>query len=51
MKQADRTKARFAVIIGGEETARGSAKLKDLTTGEQKDYPLEALAGAIKNIK
>ena len=49
MRQADRTKADFAVIIGGNEMAANTAVLKDLTTGEQKEYPLKELPCAIKN--
>ena len=49
MRQSDRTKADFAVIIGGNEMAANTAVLKDLTTGEQKEYPLDELPCAIKN--
>lgn len=35
MKQANRLKARFAVIIGEAEIAEGSATVKDMATGEQ----------------
>ncbi len=51
MKQADRTKASLAVIVGGTEKERGTAELKDLTSGEQKEYLISELAAAIKNIK
>lgn len=51
MKQADRTKARLAVIIGGNEMQAKTAVLKDLVTGEQKEYSIAELAGAVKNIK
>lgn len=51
MKQADKSGASFVVIVGGEEKLRGTAALKDLTSGEQKEYSISELAEAIKNIK
>ena len=39
MKRADRSGARFAVLIGDDELERGSVTLKDLTTGEQSEGP------------
>ena len=35
MKQADRSGARIAVLLGDEEIAQGCATIKDLKTGEQ----------------
>lgn len=35
MKQADRAKARFALILGEEELAKGEAVLRDMTSKEQ----------------
>ena len=40
MKQADRTKARFVLILGEEELARGEAVLRDMTSKEQQSLPL-----------
>ena len=51
MKQADKSGASFVVIVGGEEKLRGTAALKDLTSGAQKEYSISELAEAIKNIK
>lgn len=43
MKQADRAKARFVLILGEEELATGQAVLRDMLTKEQQQV---ALAGA-----
>ena len=40
MKQADRAKARFALILGEEELAKGEAVLRDMTSKEQQQVPL-----------
>jgi histidyl-tRNA synthetase len=47
MQKADASGARFAVILGDDELARGEAAMKDLRSGEQKNVLLAALAGAI----
>ena len=39
MKAADRSGARFAVIIGAEERNAGTVRLKDLSSGDQQDVP------------
>lgn len=43
MKQADRSGARYAVILGDDELAAGTATLKDLKDGSQRNVPLGAL--------
>jgi histidyl-tRNA synthetase len=43
--------ARFAVIIGDDEVARGAAQLKDLTSGEQREVPAAELATAIRSAR
>ena len=43
MKQADRSQAQFAVIIGDEELRTGQVVLKNLSDGSQLDVPLESL--------
>ena len=40
MKQADRAKARFALILGEEELAKGDAVLRDMSSKEQQQVPL-----------
>ena len=37
MKAADRSGARFAVIIGAEEQKAATVRIKDLQDGEQQD--------------
>jgi histidyl-tRNA synthetase len=43
MKDADRSGARFAVIVGDEELAAGEATVKDLVGGDQQRVPLDLL--------
>jgi histidyl-tRNA synthetase len=40
MREANRTGARFAAILGKDELDRGVVSIKDLTTGDQKDIEL-----------
>jgi histidyl-tRNA synthetase len=47
MAKAGAAGARFAVILGDDELARGEASLKNLETGEQNAMPLDALAAAV----
>ena len=48
MKHANKVAARAAVILGGDEVARGIAKLRDLDSGEERDVPLDGLAEACR---
>jgi len=48
MKAAGKSGARFLVIAGEEEWARGEVALKDSASGEQKAVKREALAGEIE---
>ncbi|HEV2754437.1 MAG TPA: histidine--tRNA ligase [Actinomycetota bacterium] len=41
MKDAARSGARWAVILGADELAAGAATLRDLSTGEQEQVPLD----------
>ncbi|HEY4136271.1 MAG TPA: histidine--tRNA ligase [Alphaproteobacteria bacterium] len=43
MKRANKLNARFAVILGDDELARGAATLRDLDSGEQSEVPLPEL--------
>ncbi len=47
MKQADRAKARFALIVGEEELARGEAALRDMISKEQRQVALEGSQEAL----
>ncbi|HEY0132405.1 MAG TPA: histidine--tRNA ligase [Allosphingosinicella sp.] len=49
MQKADSSGARFAIILGDDELARGEAAVKDLTTGEQKSVPIAGLAEAVRS--
>ena len=48
MKQANKINANFALIIGGNEVAKNTVILKNLTSGEQKEIALPALLTALK---
>jgi histidyl-tRNA synthetase len=48
MKSAGKSGARFLVIAGEEEWARGEVALKDSKTGEQKAVRRDALAAELE---
>ncbi|HEV2087866.1 MAG TPA: histidine--tRNA ligase [Cryptosporangiaceae bacterium] len=50
MKAADRSGARYAVVLGERDLADGSAQLKDLSTGGQHPVALTALAQTVKEL-
>ena len=45
MTMADRSGARFAVILGRQEAERDAVAVKDLESGEQRELPRRELAG------
>ena len=47
MQRAATSNARFAILLGDAERTSGTARLKELWSGEQKDVPLEQLADAL----
>jgi len=47
-KQAERARARYALVLGGNEVSSGEAKLKDLDTREETPV---ALAGIVQRFK
>lgn len=49
MKRADKSKARYTVIIGGTEVDKGVAVLKDMAAHTQKEVPFKELLKAVKN--
>jgi histidyl-tRNA synthetase len=49
MKAADRSGARFAVVLGDRDLAAGVAQVKDMRTGEQRPVPLEGLVGELRD--
>jgi histidyl-tRNA synthetase len=48
MQKASASGARFAIILGEDELARGEAALKDLGSGDQRNVPLASLAEALR---
>ena len=48
LARADASGARYAVIIGDDELARGEVGVKDLHTGEQQNVALSHLAEAVR---
>ncbi len=49
-KKADREKARFALIIAGDEAAAGTATVKNMATGEQETVPAEKCIAFLSNL-
>jgi histidyl-tRNA synthetase len=49
MKRADKSAARFALVLGESELARQSGQLKPLRGGEPREVPLNQLAAALKS--
>ena len=47
MREANRSGARLAVIIGKDELDRGVVSLKNLGTGDQEDVDLVSLASHV----
>lgn len=47
MKQADRTGAKFALLLGDEELATGNAILKDMGQGTQETLPIKDLGNTL----
>ncbi|MDB5693908.1 MAG: histidyl-tRNA synthetase, partial [Alphaproteobacteria bacterium] len=45
MQKADASGARYAIILGDDELARGEAAVKDLESGEQENIPLNEAFG------
>lgn len=50
MREANRLAATHAVIVGDEEIADNSAKVKDLATGEQTDVSMSNLVSHLKSL-
>jgi histidyl-tRNA synthetase len=48
MQKADSSGARYAIILGDDELARGEAAVKDLRSGEQKSVAMSDLAEAVR---
>ena len=48
MQKANASGARYAIIVGDDELARGEAAVKDLASGEQSSVAMTDLAGAVR---
>ena len=48
MKGADRSGARYAVIIGDDELSAGEATIRDMTSGEQRRVPFAEIARSVR---
>ena len=48
MQRANKLNARWVIIIGDDELARGVAQLKDLDSGAQREVALDGLVDALK---
>jgi len=48
MKQANKSGASFAIIVGGNEVSKNTAVLKDLTSGEQRELSLNDLLAMLE---
>ncbi|MEO6881627.1 MAG: histidine--tRNA ligase [Mycobacteriaceae bacterium] len=49
MKAADRSGARFALVLGERDLETGTVGLKDLGTGDQRDVPLADLVDVVRD--
>ncbi|MEW6026188.1 MAG: histidine--tRNA ligase [Planctomycetota bacterium] len=49
-RNADRLKARFVAVLGPDELARESVKLKEMATGAEREIKLTSLAEEIKKL-
>lgn len=50
MKYADKLGARYNIVIGDNEVEQGTAKLKDMTTGEETEIALDTFVSGFYNI-
>ena len=50
MKYADKLGAKFNIVIGDNEVKNGTAKLKNMSTGEETDIALETFVSGFYNI-
>ncbi|MBK5281574.1 MAG: histidine--tRNA ligase [Nitrospiraceae bacterium] len=48
LRQADRSKCRYAILLGDDEAARGSITLRNLASKAQEELPLAGLSALLK---
>jgi len=51
MREADRLKAKYTLILGGDELAKGIIMLRDMRSSTQKEIPLADLESELKMLK
>ena len=51
IKQADELGARYALILGEDEIAKGAAKLRSQTTKEQREIPFDELVAELQTLR
>jgi histidyl-tRNA synthetase len=49
LRQADRSKCRYAILLGDDEVARGSAIIRNLESKSQEELPLVGLATLLRS--
>ena len=49
MKSADRSGARFTVVVGERDLAEGVAQVKDLKSGEQPAVSVDGIVAELKS--
>ena len=49
LRQADRSRCRYAILLGDDEAARGSVILRNLESKAQEDLPLAGLSSLLKS--
>jgi histidyl-tRNA synthetase len=49
MKKADRSGAKYVLIVGEDELAKGSAILRNMQTKEQSEVPIDGAASMLIN--
>jgi histidyl-tRNA synthetase len=47
-KAADRYKAKHVIILGEDELSRGAVLVKEMSTGEQNEIPIQELVVKLK---
>jgi histidyl-tRNA synthetase len=50
LRQANKDRYRYSVILGSDELARGEATLKDMVSGEQRAVPLAEVVGRLTTL-
>ena len=50
MRQANKDRYRYSVILASDELARGEATLKDMVSGEQREIPLAEVADRLTRL-